>query len=49
MYRLQVLYYGNWRWGIREYNTLEAAKARIKELKKVGIRARVKLAAELFS
>lgn len=49
MYRLQVLYYGEWKWGIREYNTMEDAKNRIKELAKVGIKAVVRLTAELFS
>jgi len=49
MYRLQVEYYGEWRWGIRDYDTLDAAESRIKELAKVGIRARVKLTAELFN
>lgn len=48
MYRLQVMYYGEWKWGIREYATIEAAKARVKELAKVGIKARVKTSAELF-
>lgn len=49
MYRLQVKYYGEWKWGIRDYDTLDAAKSRVEELAKVGIRAKVKLAAELFS
>lgn len=49
MYRLQVKYYGEWKWGIREYDTLDAAKNRVKELAKVGIKARVKLTAELFA
>lgn len=49
MYRLQVKYCGEWKWGIRDYNTLDAAKNRVKELAKVGIKARIKLAAELFN
>lgn len=49
MYRLQVMYYGVWKWGIREYDTMDAAKARVIELAKVGIKARVKLTAELFA
>lgn len=49
MYRLQVNYCGVWKWGIRDYSTLDAAKKRVKELAKVGIKARVKLAAELFA
>lgn len=49
MYRLQVMYYGEWKWGIREYTTIKEAKARAKELAKVGIKARVKTSAELFN
>lgn len=49
MFRLQVKFCGRWKWGIREYATLDAANDRVNELAKVGIIARVKLAAELFN
>lgn len=49
MYRLQIMYCGEWKWGIREYASLDAAKERIRELKKVGIKARARAAAELFN
>lgn len=49
MYRLQVKFNGRCKWGIQEYETLEAAAERVADLKKVGITARVKLAAELFN
>ena len=49
MYRLQVKFNGRWKWGIQEYATLEAATERVADLKKVGITARVRLAAELFN
>lgn len=49
MYRLQVLFNGEWRWGIPEYDTLDAAQTRVERLAAVGITARVKLAAELFA
>lgn len=48
MYRLQIYQARSWRWGIKDY-TLEEAKARINELKAIGIRARVKPATELFN
>lgn len=49
MYRLQVKFNGRWKWGIQEYDTLEAAAERAAELKKIGITARVKSSVELFN
>lgn len=49
MYRLQVWFQRHWKWGIQTYDTLEAATARVEELKKVGIKSRVKTSAELFN
>jgi len=49
MYRLQVWYKNHWKWGIAEYDTLDAANARVGELAKVGIKARVKNRSELFN
>lgn len=49
MFRLQVWYNKHWKWGINDYDTLESANARIKELAKVGIKARVKPRSELFN
>lgn len=49
MYTLQVKCEGRWRWSLHTYETLEAAQNRTKELAKVGIKSRVKLAAELYS
>ena len=49
MFRLQVWFNKNWKWGLNDYETLEAAMKRIAELKTVGIKARVKPVAELFN
>lgn len=49
MYRLQVFFQKRWRWGTVEYTSLEKANDRVQELTKVGIKARVKKNAELFS
>lgn len=49
MYRLQVWFNKHWKWGLNDYATLEAATARVAELKAVGIKARVKPVAELFN
>lgn len=49
MYTLQVMVQKKWRWGIVQYDTLEAAKQRVKELAVVGIKSRVKLTAELYA
>lgn len=48
MYILQVKDRRVWRWGIQRYETLEAAQERVQELEKVGIKARIRRAAELF-
>lgn len=49
MYRLQVWCMSRWTWGRNEYRSMEAANARVAELKRAGIRARVKPASELFN
>ncbi len=49
MYRLQVKFKGEWRWGLNDYNSEAEANARVAELAKVGIKSRVRKAAELFS
>lgn len=49
MFRLQVWFNKHWKWGLVDYKALEAATERVKELKAVGIKARVKEAAELYS
>ncbi len=49
MYILQVRYCGRWKWGIKRYNTEAEATARVAELASVGIKARIKLAAELYA
>ena len=49
MYRLQVWYNRHWKWGIVDYETFDAATARVAELAKVGIKARVKPRSELFN
>ncbi len=48
MYILQVKYKRTWKWGINQYDTKEAAEARVKELANVGIKARIRMADELF-
>lgn len=48
MYTLQVMCQRRWRWGIVQYDTLEAAKQRVQELARVGIKSRIKLTAELY-
>lgn len=48
MFTLQVKYNGRWKWSIRTYQTMEDAKRRIAELEQVGIKSRVRLAAELY-
>ena len=48
MDRLQVKYGNRWKWGIVEYETLEAAENRVAELNRVGITARIKRAEELY-
>ena len=49
MFRLQVWFDRHWKWGLNEYNSIEEATARVQELKKVGIKARVKPVSELFN
>lgn len=48
MYRLQVYYRQHWKWGLNSYQTFESASMRVKELKKVGIKSRIKLEKELL-
>ena len=48
MYRLQVWKYRTWIWGIVDYDSLEKAENRVKQLAKSRIRARVKKSEELF-
>lgn len=48
MFILQVKYRSQWKWGRNTYETQEAATARVEELAKVGIKARVRLASELY-
>ncbi len=48
MYILQVKHRRVWRWGIKTYATMEAAQKRVQELGNVGIKARIRRAAELF-
>lgn len=48
MYRLQIRFGKQWRWGVNDYS-LEQAQKRVEELKAVGIKARVKPVAELFA
>lgn len=49
MYTLQVKCEGRWRWSIHTYETLDAARRRVNELTRVGIKSRVKLTSELYS
>lgn len=49
MFRLQVKFRGKWIWGINEYDSLESAEARISELSKVGIKARIKKSEEFYN
>ena len=48
MYRLQVKCSGKWCWGIKKYDSKEDADARVAELAKVGIKARVKTEKEFL-
>ena len=48
MYRLQVKCSGKWRWGIKKYDSKENAEARVNELAKAGIKARVKTEKEFL-
>ena len=49
MYRLQVLCNGAWKWGICDYDTLDAANNRIMELAEVGIKAKIGLTTDLLN
>lgn len=49
MYKLQVWFKKRWKWSVKEYKTIEEAKARVEELRKIGIKARVKLSSELYA
>ena len=49
MFRLQVWYNRDWKWGIVEYDSIERATQRVAELKRVGIKARVRSNSELFN
>lgn len=42
MFRLQIMYGKTWKWGVRTYNSLEEATARVETLASVGIKARVR-------
>lgn len=48
MYTLQVKFKSQWKWGIVQYDTIEAATARVAELSKVGITARVRKTEEIY-
>lgn len=48
MYTLQLKDRRVWRWGIKRYETIEDAQRRVKELAKVGIKARIRKTAEIF-
>jgi len=48
MYTLQLKLWNRWHWGIVQYDTLEAANKRVKELAMVGIKSRVRLTSELY-
>lgn len=41
MFKIQVWYDRHWKEGIRFYDSIEAVNARIAELNKVGIKARL--------
>lgn len=47
-YRMQVWNEGRWRWGVNDY-TWDEAVERQEQLTKVGIKARIRHRAELFS
>ena len=49
MFRLQVLFNGNWKWGLNSYNSYDQATLRLEKLKKVGIKARVRPESELYN
>lgn len=49
MFKLKVWASGRWRWGIRTYDSLNAAEQRVLELKSVGIKAKIAKAEELYN
>lgn len=49
MYKLQVWFKRHWKWSVKEYSTIEEAEARIEELRRIGIKARVRLSADLYN
>ena len=49
MYRLKVWQSGRWKWGRKFYDSIEAAENRVKELKKVGIRAKIARVEDLYN
>lgn len=48
MYKLQVWFKRHWKWSVKEYSTIEEAEARIEELRRIGIKARVRLSSEQY-
>lgn len=48
MYTLQVRVQKSWKWGINQYDTLVEAENRVKEMARVGIKARIRLTSELY-
>lgn len=48
MYTLQVMYQRRWKWGMKQYETLADAQARVKELSSKGIKSRIRLTSELY-
>lgn len=48
MYRLQIYFGKHWKWGINSYTNFESACKRVEELKKIGIKARIKSEGELL-
>lgn len=47
IYRMQIFHERRWKWGLNDY-TIERAQARLDELKKVGIKARVRPASDFY-
>ena len=49
MYKLKVWAGRSWHWGIKSYDTIEAASKRVEELKAVGIKAKIAPSSELYN
>ena len=49
MFRLKVWVFDRWQWGRKSYDSLEAAKSRVEELRAFGIKAKVAHSSELFN